>query len=392
MKKQIFILVFFALAIFATGTRSYGQYAADIVIAPTASIYCPTPTAVVASCVKSDELHPVPGTQYTYKVTVNDANSAIHWFVTKDPAFITGGVLTTNIEDKTSSDYVISAGTIVATSAAYNIPANTKNQIDVTWKSFDPTLKVFLVTYAKNSTGCTNNIQVYRIEPVQVFTLDIVALTSGGLVNITKSDCVSPVVSATYDATLNSNAGGIKSDYGQNYVFFAVNAANFAHSWKPSFKLTSDIIAANSPKTILTVDWSYSAAPKVWKATTKDGTDPTLFESATVVNAVNNIGASASGECIIVRVTVDHDTDETLADISLTLAVDGVMWDPKNSNYANLTKGDIHFDKGAASATPSEVCPWVDGFKNDKVVYALTHRPTVNTNTGTPILQFIKKN
>ena len=53
------------------------------------------------------------------------------------------------------------------------------------------------------------------------------------------AECVSPIESATYNQ-LDDNTPGemLTVDYGENWVYFVVNAANFIDSWRPRFQIS----------------------------------------------------------------------------------------------------------------------------------------------------------
>ena len=79
-----------------------------------------------------------------------------------------------------------------------------------------------------------------------MFTVDILALMIDGTdgINGWCEECVSPVESATYAI----GDVGLTVDYGENYVFFGVNAANFTGSWASNFLMTNG--------QILLLDWT----------------------------------------------------------------------------------------------------------------------------------------
>src|SRR5690606_3074530 len=115
------------------------------------------------------------------------------------------------------------------------------------------------------------------------FTLDIAAIAPDGTVdNTTRTaeECVSPVESASWAADV------LTVDYGQNYIFYSVNAANFTHSWQPAF--TKAIAGATS--SLGDVEWAYPA----------DAVVGTGWNAATVpVEAQTTDGAvGPDGECI----------------------------------------------------------------------------------------------
>jgi len=372
MKKQILIL---SVAFLASVTVVFAQ-APNLGGAAT----CITPTTV--TCLTSDELHPVPGTDYDYTVNVPTppGTKYYNWFVTQDQNFITGSTLTTAIEANNGT-----GAHIQATGAGYNdpgtipTPGTGTNTINITWKSFthDPAAPVFLVIYVQNDDACTtDNIQVYVIEPAHAFTLDIANIGIDGSAQGDDFEmCVSDVVSAVY----NLGTSTVDMDYGVNYMFFIVNAANYTHSWQPSFQVGG---LAGS-RTVTAVDWAYpaEAVTGTWNATVGAGANWTAA-GATVPYVSATAGTVGPlGECIIVRVTVDNNQAETIVDTPISLAVDGIMRDPALGTYVTATFGDIHHS----------TCTQ-DGFDNDVITQVLTARPDIHSATGTPVLPFEPQN
>jgi hypothetical protein len=358
MKKQLLILF---VAMFASASVALAQNL-------TGNATCIVPTTV--TCLTSGALNPVPGTPYDYEVNVPTppGTKSYNWFVTQDPNFITGSTLTAAIElnDGTGAH-------IQATGVGYNDPgASGTNTINITWKSFthDPANPVFLVIYVQNADGCTtDNIQVYVIEPVHSFTLDIANIAIDGTAQPDDFEmCVAPVAGAVY----NTASQTVEMDYGVNHMFFIVNAANFTNSWQPSFL----IAGLAGSRTVTDVSWAYpaDAVAGTWNVTTGAGANwtaagaPVSFVSA---QAGNTVGAL--GECIIVRVTVDNNQAETLVDTPISLAVDGIMLDPVAGGYATASFGDIHHS----------TCTQ-DGFDNDVITQVLTARPDIQAVDPVP--------
>ena len=149
-------------------------------------------TAVPLSCGTTDDgLHPLPGKSYTYTITTDPANVAsVIWFATDENDIITypsGAPVLQPNRDAINGTYVLNA-----TLAAYNTPANTAKTIDVSWKSFDPVAnEVVLVAYITGAAGCSDNVEVYKIEPTFAFTLDVAALLDAG--GLGDEECLSPV-------------------------------------------------------------------------------------------------------------------------------------------------------------------------------------------------------
>jgi hypothetical protein len=353
MKKQLLILV---IAFFAIGlSTSYGQN-------------CPTPRTVDPICLPSDALHPIAGTPYNYSITVPTppGTKAYTWFVTQDQNFIVAGALTAARETPPSVH-------IASTGAGYNDPLTGTPTLSITWNSFlyDPLQPVFVVINVTNDDGSctTQNMKVFKIQPVNAFTLDIanVNQASVSLGYDTPYDfCIHDVVTATYDATAPE---GVIYDFGVDYMYFVVTAANFSTSWLPSVQLSG--VAAL--ETVTAVEWDLPgnafAAPHAF--TLAAGT----WTSADPVPAVAAGGTvGTTGECIVIRVTLDHTNGanqyQGLTDEVITLAVDGI------TNLAGpVTIPDIHYSSTAPVA--NALCGLADGFQFDVATQTLKARPDI---------------
>jgi hypothetical protein len=366
MKKQIFI---FVLALFFIGiTKSYGQLA-------------PRPV----TCLTPDALHPIAGTPYSYNITVPTpaGTKSYTWFVTQDQHFINNGVLTGSRE-------IVGTSTIVSTTGpGYNDSANSGSTVTITWQSiaYNPANPIFVVIEVRNVATIadlcdTKNMRVYKIEPSNAFTLDIANLNAGATpdvagalvtgygVNLDK--CIHDIVDARYDAAAPE---GVIYDYGVDYMFFEVVAANFNTSWKPSFTLTGA-----DAEEVVTVEW----------ATDKAFTTPHSLILATGIWASVDVyttpavggAVGPTGESIYVRVKLDHSTTvnyEGLADEPVVLAVDGIT---NLSAPVAQQLGDVHTVAGGSPST----CPWVDGYVNDIANQTLKPRPTITPVAPTPFL------
>ncbi|MGQ7868172.1 hypothetical protein [Sunxiuqinia sp. sy24] len=352
MKKQILFLTFFVLAVFAGMNKSYGQEV-DYLELPAGDVvpsYC-VPAAPLTNCAEGSPLAPVPGVPYDYTITSSSVGT-IHWFVTDDPNVMTAERTLTSTIDPGDGN-----GKYILTSdATYNAPANTSATINLTWKSFDGTAnEVLLVAYAVDDAGCTDNIEVYRIIPAYNFTLDIAGLSDEGAAGAT--ECVAPVQSATYDGT------NLNVEYGINYVFFTVNAANWQTSWMPTFSATN----VGGGSTLGTPEWAYpdeSMNTGAWKASGVDQVEASHYAS----NDNGFIGAG--GECIIIRVPVDHGiTTENITDETINLVVNGEMLDPETIGYSGLYPD---LEDGASLGDPC-----ISDLTTDNADYVITPRPDI---------------
>jgi hypothetical protein len=354
MKKQLFFL---AMAIFAIGISSaFGQL---------------VPRAI--TCLPSDALHPIAGTPYTYSVNVPTppGTKTYLWRVTQDQTFITNKVLVATPEMPGTSTVLDAAD------PTYNVGTVGGNSISLTWKSFiyDPLNPVFVIINVVNDNGtCTpNNMKVYKIQPINAFTLDIANLDKNKVLqpgygsNIDR--CISDVVSAVYDATAPE---GVLYDFGSDTLYFEVVAANWSDSWLPSLT-----ISGYDPKETIT--------EVVWSTSNTFATTHLFTLAAGVYTSADNVVPSTgttvgvAGESIFIRVIVDHTNGannyEGLTSEQIAVAVDGLTM-----LAAATPLGDVHYNNGAA--TPP--CPplVVDGFTNDIALQTITPRPDVQDNTA----------
>lgn len=363
MKKQLLILI---VALFALGIS--GAYAQTT---------CPTPRTI--ECLTSDALHPIAGTPYTYEVTVPTPATGTNyytWYVTQNQQFINAGVLnnTTNLEP-------IGGAFVNAASGWYNTSTAGQNTISITWQSFtyDPANPVFVVINVVNQGSCnTQNLKVYKIQPQNAFTLDLTNVDQSGTTlgyGAGNSFCIHDVVSATYDATLPE---GVIYDFGVDYMYFVVTAANWNTSWMPSIQLTG----IDAEETVA-VEWAYSTStPAAYTAAgsftltagTWTTTTPVLAQAAG-----GNVGPG--GECILIRVTLDHSNAalnyEGLTNEAVTLAVDG-----QTNLTATPTTPDVHYSNTAPAV--NALCGLADGFQYDVATQTLTARPDIQTGPTMP--------
>lgn len=387
MKKQILFLAMFVLALFAGMNKSYGQENNYLDATPSVVNAVVTPLSCTSSI---DEIHPQAGQEYTYSVTTAATNT-VHWFVVanennivvdfNDITGVTGGNL---IDDGLGGDEYIAAS-----NGAYNNPATTSSSVNITWKSFDGlTEQVLLVAYVVDPATCsTNNIEVYRILPVFNFTLDVNAIASSGSETgkagtDDAEECVSPIESATYtpSPTPLTVPGELVANYGENWVFFTVTAANFTHSWMPTFEITY----TGNQGEVLAADWAYLAdasANTDWNSINiTTGVTTEVLHPGTVIGT--SVGADdGTGEYIIVRVQVDHGVlpENAVNDQKVKMAVNGIMYDQVATGYTNTALEDLHF----ADTDVNGKCDDTDGFLNDWVEYVITPRPQIINNTGT---------
>lgn len=397
MKKQILFLALFVLAVFAGNTNAFGQIR-PIATVPTAIPVCLTPQPFASGVCNADALHPVQGTPYTYTVTTTTATDIVRWFVVNDNDLAAGdslissliGILPTtnaNIDPTNGTgDYILSIG-----GGTYNSGVANNASIELSWKYFDGMQpnEVLLVAYVEGGDGCTDNIAVYRIIPKPAFTIDIASFDQlgtsvAGPTAAALSECVSPILSALYTSANNTTPNGtLTVDYGENWVYFLVNGANYIDSWMPQFQI--DYTGGAVPT--LSASWAYSGDALAttaanWNTLTSGANwtsaAPVIAGASAASAGTASAGAvpAAGGECIVVRVRLDWGTtiEHDQTDGTLTFKADGIAFDGVGTNvatwYSDAAFGDLHHVDCA-----------VDGFTNDVVTYTITHRPEVDVVT-----------
>lgn len=362
MKKQILILAMLTIALsFSWVKTSFSQEVSYIELPTGGTIYCP-PTTTLTCADGTDGTSPIPGQEYTYTISANSM-STVHWLVTDASNIMTApGTLTGTFDPGDGSgDYLIAFPTGYT---VYNNDANTNASISISWKAFNGTAnEVLLVAYVVNETGCTDNIEVYRIIPQYTFSLDIAAILDDGTEGAT--ECVGPVQSASYNGT------NLLVEYGNNFIFFAVKASNWQDEWMPDLNA---ILDPNVPNSVITsVSWAYPdqaiAAAGPWNATTVP------VEAS---HYASNANGFVEGECIIVRVDIDHALTENLIPEVITLEVDGEMIDPETGDYSGTY---LDLENGTDPADPCTTTGPIDS-----ATYTISPRPTI---TGTPAFNVV---
>lgn len=406
----------FCVAMIFAGTNDVSAQN-DTELASGTTPTCITPTTLTCFGTATS-LHPAVGVEYTYTITSTDyatsGTEKVHWFVIDNADMATaGGIIATAADMShlaTLIDPANGTESLLTADAAYNVEVtaatpNTSDEVKLSWSYFDGQSQVILlVAYVYDAANCTDNIEVFRIFPEFSFTLDVAAIDQDLSTTVAPGaatpadECVSPIESASYAPGAGTPAdngdGTLTIDYGQNYVYFMVNAANFVGAWDPLFDFAYD-----GTGTITEAAWIYpnaaESAGATWNAIDVSGglTDVT---SATKIiggggavaadgSAANTAAAltpvGAAGECIIVRVLVDHGTGaENIVSRTVTMTVDGTMYDATDGDYENTALADYGEDTGSDG-----VC---DQVANDDVItFVLTPRPDVNEDDPTPFEQ-----
>jgi hypothetical protein len=383
MKKQILFMMFLSLAFVFAGVKSYGQIkGGDLPYLGVSIDDIKCVEAGILECAAGDDgLSPIPGKEYTY--TANDDGTvtevaSVQWFVYNatptpsgfGPDIIDGGVLTTNAEPNNgSSQFLLDAHKVgdVTDTTVYNNIANKDVSIEISWQSFDAENNhILLVAYITGKDGCADNIEAYRIKPAFSFTVDLASLNDNGELDGEK--CVSDVWSATYNSE-EGDYGELNMDYGENYVYFVVNAANYVNSWQPK------IGAEHSDGSVISeIAWAYPG-----EAIDEDFTDwniinPTDSLGAIVEPSGGADAVGADGECIVVRVLVTHGEVENAIESTVTLSVEGYMYNADSKAY------DLHHLEDGGDENEC-----IDD-QPDTADYILTPRPKITADDPEPFV------
>jgi len=345
MKKQILILAIFTMAfIFAGTNKVVGQLLPGVTTTSPVAPAVLQPIPVLSCIAGSEPLHPFAGVSYNYAL---DGSSGIEtaenwtWWATKDQDFIPSvGVLNLT----TGTPLTVGAGDLVATSGDYGVDNRGgvagSPSVDITWSAGvlagtdyqglpGPGTPTFVVGYAEGVL-CADNIQVYEINPLPNFTIDIAAINPDDDATLAWDDqltadlCVDVVQSAIY----NPGTYELDMDFGTNTFYFEVAAANFVVDWTPTFTLDQTNFPGlqGTQTAVLELYASLTDAQgNLGILGTNAGSDWTNA-GGTWASGVNldatNIADVATGVSVFVKVIVTNDTYESLTASPFVLAVD----------------------------------------------------------------------
>lgn len=405
MKKQFLFLAFFTLALIFAGTnKGFGQALLPGVTKPgvTAPLVTqPLPPLLCAASSTLLPLHPFPGVAYTYAMTNGGGATSLNWtwWATKNPNFVTPGATPTlNL----GTQLTVASNALLATSADYGADnrggANGTNSVSITWSAnilaatdyqgnvtaagtpADPS-PTFVVGYSEGAAGCTDNIEVFEINPLPNFTIAIAPIDTAVLIGnktlgwgATVDQCVDNVQSAIY----NNTSKALDMDYGKNNFYFEVAATNFNTNWNPAFTVlsglqegqTAEIRLYASLNDAITNTNAIATSPLLHDGnvlTAPTGATPTFTWDPDLTFTASVPADAATGVSVYVRVTVYNGTYESLAANPFELAVDAR--DFNNAGIWDMEDDDCPGGSGTNTA---------DGV--DTAIHNITPRPTLEMN------------
>jgi hypothetical protein len=262
---------------------------------------------------------------------------------------------------------------LIATGAGYAQATGGTQTMSITWSPQILALTEYLgngTPPAKSPTfvavmaqgACSNNIQVYEINPQPAFIVDITNFAATKTVaeayGNTISSCVSPVVSAVY----NPGSDQIDMDYGKNTIYFEVVSANFVGSWTPTITI-GGLDAGETASA--TIHYSYAAA--IGGSAVVETLDfPTNGSDVGTTALGSTLTDTSSGVSFWLAVTVDHNKYENINGARpITVTVGGMDTTGQYDLAANCnTVNNIDTD--------------------DFAVQDITPRPDIDDTTGDP--------
>ncbi|MCE4566174.1 hypothetical protein INQ51_17775 [Maribellus sp. CM-23] len=375
MKKQFLILFLFVAALVAGTSQSFGQ---------TTTLPNNSTNPINGISCNDSPLHPMPGVSYTYSLNGYSGPEVVAdwtWWATKDSAFISAsGLVTTNWLDS------VGGVDLLNHSANYGQLNQSDSTVSITWSpgilarteyeatvnlAGDPPSPTFVVGYARGQ-NCADNMQVYEINPIPAFVIDIANIDGTGNTmdwDVDTGQCVSPIESATY----NSSVDSVIVNYGHDTLYFELAAMNFVNDFIPYLTVNGGSLSGSQTADI-GIATTYANATNGTFVT-----DTTVTSSATAItwNTGERFTASAidnaTGVSLWIRVIINNNEWESLAAQTFSLAADAI--DDGGNGIWDMEDDDCNTAGGGTDA--------IDYI--DVADHRIDPRPTITHQTSDPI-------
>ena len=296
MKKQILILVFLVLAVFAGVNKSYGQCTAG-------------------------PLAPAAGVEYDYEVAVSGGTATVaiyNWFVTQNVNVLTG--FGAPITPGTDFAVVTATGFSLYNTA---VATNTTSKIRLNWTSAaiaNGAAYYVAVKYTETgSAGCTvENMKVWQVKPINTFFLAIKGSDLSG--DISKNNTCPPDIDGAV-ITPSATAPKIAYTYGQTIISYKVIASGVNGTWTPSLQLPAPVGATTTLQNYNTAEWSVDGSTN-WHAFSLTDGD---IAGGNYTSATTTAPVTVAGSTIYIRVKIDNVNFESLASQAILAGIDGTL-------------------------------------------------------------------
>ena len=342
MKKQILILVFLVLAVFANVTNSYAQ---------------------------PGHLTPTPGSLYNYAPVITSTNSnigAVYAWKVIDASVSTNLISGTAINAAANTFFTVGATNTTATAS-----------IDLTWTAAAVGKTFYLVlSYSETSPlgGCTvSNMKSYEIKPASTLLLAVTRVNLDGSVNSNTTICAPTIFSAVIAAGSPSTVTYL---YNKTVLYYKINASGMDGTFRPALQLPALTVGGANGQNYASIKIAKTAAPIAVDYAAFSGTiaDITTVPGMFSPTVANDLAVSVAGKDYFIEVTIDNAKYEGLVPLTMTLAVDGFL--PTAYTVSDIIGGGNY---GPALAFA----------KSD--TYTILARPAIATAVTTPASPFINQ-
>lgn len=352
MKKQI-LAFFFLLAIFANLSEANAQ------------------------CV-ANGFTPAAGVPYTYVVEIEGTGysgaGTYTWYVTQNVNLLDAASIITETNAFFTVDETVPFST-------YNDVTSTTNQINLTWTpaAVSSVTPFYLVLRYSESNSTSNpscsaeNIRVWQIDPINTFMLAIEGAESNGTAFANAEQCAAPLLGATITPNPDPTLASVEYTYGENTLYYRVTGSGILGEWRPSIRIPA---LAGLGQNYVSVEWNQNIdGSGTWHtfnvpAGNTAGGDFVSTELANITDAV-------AGTPILIRIVIDNENFETLADQPILVGIDGYL-------PTGFTESDIW----GPGFDPNDPCVEADAFAKE-ATYTILARPTITPGATMPA--FIQK-
>jgi len=281
-------------------------------------------TTAYAQCTQGP-LAPAAGSPYTYTVTINDppfsSSAGLYtWYVT------------TNVDLLNATGVVPNNGGEIIATGTYNAPAAGQNSIQITWTAqaivngqTNPYYLVIKFAGSNNGVCDAMNMKVWEVKPINKFLLAI------NVYNGTTNYCAAPVSSAVVTPGASPT---VNYQYGVNTLYARVTPKNYTGDWIPSFRING----MDAIQTLSSVTWSTDSLFSTSHTTTIAGNIATSTDAHT--------SAFDGSAKLYLKIDIDNHHFENLADLAITIGVDGVI------NVGATTLNDVKSETDCTDEIP----------------------------------------